>query len=234
MPLSWNEIKSRAIQFSKEWENEKAEHAEAKTFWDDFFNVFGIHRRRVATFEQRVTMDERKGGFIDLLWKGHLLVEHKSGGGDLDRAYRQAKDYFPGLKEHELPKYVLVCNFEKFRLYDLDTGTHNEFELRDLVKNVTLFSFIAGYQPRTFKAEAAQKVLNVRKEFEGSSLADLYDPVAMPPEMVKAHQELDKAVDLSYRPQPFTSETKRIEFLFELYEKYTSGLFKEEIKKVRK
>ena len=63
--------------------------------------------------------------------------------------------------------------------------------------------------------EKAQKVLDVRKEFPNSSLADLYDPLTMPPALVKAHQELDKAVDLCYRPQPFPNETKRIEFLFE-------------------
>ena len=57
------------------------------------------------------------------------------------------------------------------------------------------------------------------------SLADLYDPLTMPPDLVKAHQALDKAVDLCYRPQPFPNETKRIEFLFELYDKYTAGLF---------
>ncbi len=54
MPLSWNEIKSRALTFSKEWEHETSEDAEAKSFWDDFFNIFGISRRRVATFEQQV------------------------------------------------------------------------------------------------------------------------------------------------------------------------------------
>jgi hypothetical protein len=79
---------------------------------------------------------------------------------------------------------------------------------------------------------AAQKVLDVRAQFPGSSLADLYDPLSMPPELVKAHQELDKAVDLAYRPQPFTSESNRMEFLFSLYEKYTAGLFK--VEKVKK
>jgi hypothetical protein len=73
--------------------------------------------------------------------------------------------------------------------------------------------------------KAAQKVLDVRKQFEGSSLADLYNPLTMPPDLVKAHNELDKAVDLAYRPQPFANETKRIEYLFELYDKYTAGLF---------
>jgi len=72
---------------------------------------------------------------------------------------------------------------------------------------------------------AAQAVLDVRAQFPDSSLADLYDPNTMPPALVKAHQQLDKAVDNCYRPQPFISEAKRIEYLFELYEKYTSGFF---------
>jgi hypothetical protein len=74
---------------------------------------------------------------------------------------------------------------------------------------------------------AAQKVLDVREEFSNSSLADLYNPLAMPPELTKAHNELDKAVDLAYRPQLFTSEANRMEFLFGLYEKYTTDLFTE-------
>jgi hypothetical protein len=79
--------------------------------------------------------------------------------------------------------------------------------------------------------KAVQKVLDVRAEFSTSSLANLYDPLTMPPALVKAHNELDKAVDLAYRPQPFINETKRIEFLFELYDKYTAGLFAEDKKK---
>src|SRR3954465_8053403 len=110
MPLSWNEIKSRALLFTQEWKDEVSEDAEAKSFWDDFFNVFGISRRRVATFEQLVKTIDDKQGFIDLLWKGTILVEHKSRGKSLDKAYQQAKDYFPGLKDAELPRYILVSD----------------------------------------------------------------------------------------------------------------------------
>ena len=80
---------------------------------------------------------------------------------------------------------------------------------------------------------AAQRVLDARAEFPNSSLADLYNPLTMPPSLVKAHNQLDKAVDLAYRPQPFASETKRIEFLFELYDKYTAGLFVNPKKKTK-
>jgi hypothetical protein len=82
--------------------------------------------------------------------------------------------------------------------------------------------------------DAAQTVLDARAQFPNSSLADLYDPNTMPPVLVKAHQQLDKAVELCYRPQPFPNETKRIEFLFELYDKYTAGLFVKEKKTKKK
>ena len=82
--------------------------------------------------------------------------------------------------------------------------------------------------------KAAQSVLDARALFPDSSLADLYNPLTMPPILVKAHNDLDRAVDLAYRPQPFINETKRIEFLFELYDKYTAGLFAVEKKKRKK
>ena len=82
--------------------------------------------------------------------------------------------------------------------------------------------------------DAAQNVLDARAQFPDSSLADLYDPLTMPPVLVKAHQQLDKAVDLCYRPQPFVSETNRIEFLFELYDKYVNPLIANNEKRAKK
>jgi hypothetical protein len=79
--------------------------------------------------------------------------------------------------------------------------------------------------------KATQKVLDARLEFPNSSLADLYDPLTMPPALVKAHNDLDKAVDLAYRTQPFTSEANRMVYLFELYDKYTADLFTVEKKR---
>ena len=151
--LSWNEIKDRALKFTKEWEGESRERAEKDTFWNDFFNVFGISRRRFATFEEPIKKLNNKQGFIDLFWKGTLLVEHKSKGRNLDAAFEQATNYFHGIKEHDLPKYVLVSDFENFKLYDLDDKKEYEFGIKDFYKNIKLFGFIAGYQKRTFKDE---------------------------------------------------------------------------------
>ncbi len=153
MPISWNEIKSRAMAFSREWADVSSEDAEAKTFWNEFFHIFDMPRRRVATFEQRVKKIDGRDGYIDLLWKGTLLIEHKSRGKNLDRAHQQALEYFPGLKDRELPQYIMVSDFARFRLYNLEDDTLHEFALQDLHKHVRLFGFIAGYQVHAIREE---------------------------------------------------------------------------------
>ncbi|MDD5342846.1 MAG: hypothetical protein PHW12_00335 [Smithella sp.] len=163
MPLSWNEIKDRALAYSKRWQGETSEDANAKSFWDEFFIVFGVDRKRVATFERKVNLTGERQGYIDLLWKGVILVEHKSRGKDLDRAYQQATDYFPGLKDYELPRFILVCDFEHFRLYDLDDNTQSSFVLADLYKNVKLFGFLIGYQTKTFKPQDPANIIAAEK-----------------------------------------------------------------------
>ena len=169
-PLSWNEIKSRAVAFSREWVDEASEEAEAKTFWNEFFHVFGIDRRRVASFEQRVRKIDGRDGYIDLLWKGKLLIEHKSRGKDLDRAHQQALGYFPGLKERELPRYLLVSDFARFRLYDLEEDSRHDFALKDLHKNLRLFGFIAGYQTHAVRE---QDPVNIKAAERMGRLHDL-------------------------------------------------------------
>jgi hypothetical protein len=160
MPLSLNEIKDRALAFSREWESERRERAEAQTFWNEFFNVFGISRRRIASFEAPVKAmplfgnEQAKGGSIDLFWRGTLIAEHKSAGKDLDTAYKQALDYFGGLPERDLPRYVIVSDFARIRLYDLDTDAPPvEFPLKDLYKRIKLFGFIAGYATQRIVAQ---------------------------------------------------------------------------------
>lgn len=153
MALSWNEIKDRAVKFSKEWEETRNEEADAKPFLDAFFEVFGIPRKKIGTFEHKVKKINETDGYIDLLWKGTILIEMKSKGKNLDKAFEQAKDYALGLKTHELPKYILVCDFENFRLYDTEEKTTSEFKLNDFVKNVQLFGFISGYQKKIYKEQ---------------------------------------------------------------------------------
>lgn len=151
MRLSWNEIRVRAARFADAWKNAHYERGESQTFYNEFFDVFGVTRRRVASFEEPVKRLGKERGFIDLFWKGMLLVEQKSAGRDLTRAKEQALDYFPGLKEHELPRYILVSDFQTFELYDLEDNTSVRFRLHQFPEHVEDFAFILGVQKRTFR-----------------------------------------------------------------------------------
>ncbi len=153
MALSWNEIKDRALNFSKEWAGTTNEEADAKPFLDAFFDVFGISRKKIGTFEHRVKKLSDADGYIDLLWKGTILVEMKSRGKNLDKAFQQAIDYTHGLKQNELPKYVLVCDFHFFRLYDTEEQITLEFTIDELVLNVQSFGYLLGYQKKTYKEQ---------------------------------------------------------------------------------
>ena len=170
-PISWNEIRQRAIAFSKEWAGESREDAEAKSFWDDFFNVFGIRRRVVASFEEPVKNLSGDYNYIDLFWKGILLVEHKSLGKNLDKAESQAFNYIQDLaregRSDEIPRYVILSDFERLALYDLEpegpdsAGRANakklhklEFHLKDFHKQIHAFAFIPGYKQHSFESQA--------------------------------------------------------------------------------
>jgi hypothetical protein len=174
MPLSWNEINARALAFSREWKGEGSERAEAQSFWNRFFDVFGIDRRRVAIFEKQVALtgaDRKiKQGRIDCFWKGVLLVEHKSAGQSLDRAFAQAADYFDGLTERDLPRYILVSDFARFRLYDLEDDTEIEFRLSELHNKVKHFAFIAGYRVQAIEP---QNPVNIKAAEQMGRLHDL-------------------------------------------------------------
>ena len=153
MGLNWNEIKSRALLFSKTWADACNENSQAKPFWIDFFEIFGITNKRVATFELNVKKLGGAQGFVDLFWPGVLLVEHKSRGKSLDNAVDQAIDYLHNLPERDLPQLVVVCDFARFRVCRLATGETVEFELQHLHKHVKLFGLLAGYKVQDIQAE---------------------------------------------------------------------------------
>jgi len=162
MSISWNEIKTRAAAFANEW-SEKApvarEEADAQTFENEFFHVFGVERSKVAIFEQRVKVSEEADGYIDLFWKGHIIVEMKSPGKDLEKAYRQAVDYANALKSADLPKCILICDFQRFRYYDLlDNAKRTDFALAELGVHVELFGDLAGYKDVEYKEQDAVNV----------------------------------------------------------------------------
>jgi hypothetical protein len=95
-----------------------------------------------------------------LFWKGVLLVEQKSAGRNLIRAKEQALDYFPGLKPYELPRYVLLSDFQTFELHDLESNEPPlAFPLADLSRHVDRFGFIVGVERRTFRDQDPANIL---------------------------------------------------------------------------
>jgi MmeI, DNA-methyltransferase domain/MmeI, target recognition domain/MmeI, N-terminal domain/MmeI, C-terminal domain/MmeI, helicase spacer domain len=176
VPISWNEIRHRAIAFSKDWTGVKREQAEKQTFWNEFFNVFDMRRRTVATFEEPVRKLSGDYGYIDLFWHGMLLVEHKSHGKDLGKAESQAFRYIQDLaregREDEIPRYVIVSDFARIALYDLEPEDSEnlplfndrrvqtlEFPLANFHQHIQAFAFIPGYKQHKFEE---QDPINIR------------------------------------------------------------------------
>ena len=153
MGLNWNEIKSRALLFSKTWADGCNEKSQSIPFWIDFFDIFGIPNKRVATFEHNVKKLSGAPGFVDLFWPGKLLVEQKSLGKDLDQAHDQAMDYLHGIEDHELPELVVVCDFGRFQLRRLATGEVLHFKLSELHKHLKQFGVLVGYKLQAIRPE---------------------------------------------------------------------------------
>ncbi len=151
MRLEWKEIRSRAATFAADWKHAHYEKGETQSFYNAFFQIFGVERRRVAVYEHSVEKLGGNQGFIDLFWPGTLIVEQKSKGRDLFKAEQQALDYTHRLKDAEMPRFILVCDFQTFKLTDLDSGEQTAFALQDLPKHVEKFGFILGRQTRRFK-----------------------------------------------------------------------------------
>ena len=159
--LSWNEVKARAIRFSREWSDATSERADKQTFYNEFFDVFGIRRASVASFEANVRNLQGNTSAIDLLWRGKLIVEHKSRGESLDQAETQAFTYIEDLTREgrfdEVPRFVMVSDFASIVLYDLEPEEQRnlplfagrplsrvEFPLADFPRHVRAFAFILG------------------------------------------------------------------------------------------
>ena len=174
---SWTEIANRATEFAKEWEGETYEKGESQSFWTDFLDVFGIHRRRAGGyFEYAVKLraGSRSRGFIDMFLPGKLLAEQKSAGRDLGAAQTQALEYLAGLDDHDLPPAVVTSDFRSFQHLNLDTREVTEFPLADLHKHVRLFgplveqTSVAVEEQNPVSREAAERIARLHNALESS------------------------------------------------------------------
>lgn len=151
MRLSWNEIRIRAHGFAEKWCDAHYEKGETQTFYNEFFEIFGVERRRVARYEELIRKLDNRHGFIDLFWPKVLLVEQKSAGRDLSLAAVQAGEYFDAIRDSDKPRWQLLCDFQNFELMDRDTRESWSFTLAELPRHVELFGFILGIEKRSFR-----------------------------------------------------------------------------------
>jgi hypothetical protein len=142
MRLSALETRRRLNAFAKQWADARSEAADAKTFWLRFYECFGIRPESATIYEKAVDKLGGARGFIDSFIPGKLIVEHKSRGKDLDKAFDQAADYFLALPEAERPRYIITSDFARIRLYDLREGKHWETPLKSLPGKANWFSFL--------------------------------------------------------------------------------------------
>lgn len=158
MVLSLMEMRNRSDKFIEQYKDVSEEQSFAQQFWRDFLDIFGINWRDVVVYEHAVAKINGNTGHIDCFWEGKVLIEHKSRGKNLDKAYKQALGYFTNLSTNEKPRYIIVSDFERIRLNDLYTGAHTEIHLQDLTDNLEYFNFI--YQQED-KIHAIQKELDI-------------------------------------------------------------------------
>ncbi len=170
MPISRNQMLKNARAFSQAWADESRERAESQSFWNEFFAIFGINRREVAIFEAGLKKLSGSQGFIDVFWKGKLVCEQKSRGQDLDKAYHQAIDYLHAtakVAKDELPRYVIICDFEWLHLYDLEaadsTSQKAVIRVAELAEHLHLFEFMYQHMDSIRADEEAANIIAATK-----------------------------------------------------------------------
>ncbi len=181
MRLSWNEIRARAADFAREWADATYEKGETQSFYNEFFDIFGVRRRTVARYEEHVRRLDNTSGFIDLFWPGVLLVEQKSAGRNLAIARRQAGGYFDALPERDRPRYQLLCDFQTFELLDREEREETRFALVDLPQHVEKFGFIiASHRRRERLLRAGRRTEHPARPRDHDTIATKADIVESP------------------------------------------------------
>lgn len=160
MKLSQAEIRNNAIRFAAEWRDALDERADAQSFWTELFAVYGIKRRSVATFEQKVRNIQGTYSRIDVFFSGVMLGEHKSRGQDLSRAQSQAFEYVQHLTREgseDEPRYIVLSDFARIVVFDLDSDDPGvpvaDFETAKLHENTRHLAFLTGQTTRKIDPE---------------------------------------------------------------------------------
>lgn len=140
--IDWVKIRADATAFSNKWRHAYYEKGQAQFFVEALFKVFGVDITSGHFVEYRTKLADGTTGFMDCFYPGRILIEMKSLGGDLDKAYEQASAYAAAVDKACRPKCIVVCDFQHFRFYDLladPAPIVTSFRLADFRRYVKLF-----------------------------------------------------------------------------------------------
>lgn len=170
--LTWEEIETRAIVFQNTWKKtEGDERQDAQTFEKDFMNIFGVDFRS-GFHEYQLRLNDGSIGYIDYFLPAKIVIEMKSKGKSLAKAYTQAMDYVHALKPEEQPELVMVCDFDKIELHNLKRDIHYKpFKVNQLKNHVRIFGLLAGYKDKF--EEKNEIELNTTASYKMAKLHDL-------------------------------------------------------------
>ena len=154
--ITINEVRRRLQLFAKEHENDREEKQYAQQFMRDFYACFGLSKSSASMFEKKVIKFGNTRGYIDSFIPGVLLVEQKTTGEDLYRAYEQATDYAMAItNEFEKPQYILVSDFQTFHLYNLHSLDKEPLicSLSEISKRADWFMFLVDKRVIAYSEE---------------------------------------------------------------------------------
>ncbi|MDP3010899.1 MAG: N-6 DNA methylase [Methylococcales bacterium] len=164
-------LRKNATRFAKDFADASYEMGQAQSFIIELCKVFDLDYIRAVRFEDRVKKAKGKGR-IDAFFPSLLLVEMKSAGKDLDEAYAQATDYFHGLNDEDLPRCVLVSDFQNLHLYNQETKDEPlKIKLAELPQHIERFRFLTGY--KKIATERQERINKAAAE----KMADLHDAI---------------------------------------------------------
>lgn len=144
--LSWTQIEDRAVKFQRYWKDSLGnEKQEGQKFQVDFMNIFGVHWKD-GFHEHQIILKDGSIGYIDYFIPGKILIEMKSKGQSLNKAYTQAMGYVHSLKPEEIPVLVVVCDFDRMQVYNLEKDhRYKPFKISRMKNNIRTFGILAGY-----------------------------------------------------------------------------------------
>ncbi|WP_315299450.1 DNA methyltransferase [uncultured Actinomyces sp.] len=189
--LSLNAIRKNCAKFAHEWSDCVGdEKQDGHEFMRELMQCFGITKRKAISYERRSNRASTgRQGYIDALIPGKALIEMKSAGKNLDEAEEQALDYIHDLADVETPRLLIISDFRRIRIVDLDSekasdgsgdAGRTEFRLTQLPDHVDDLKFLAGYgmvqvgsrEQEEASIRAARVMADLYEALDGSGYRD--------------------------------------------------------------